>query len=403
MSTVGTEPFVLVKDNHTHENGSSAYNVTGLFVEPFLIPIVKMNFTVVFLPPTLGDSPFAFLADVADVREGLSDISVGFVPRMATTTYPALDHTISHTLAYFIMFCPCPSRVHRMSKLFSIFTLPVWLSLLLAFVLTSAVFWCFENITHNSTSRQLFIVTSIFIPVQNAWAILMGVSVPKFPSKWNEKLFFLVYVCYCFAVVTVFQTFFVSYLVEPGYEKPITTVDEAVHKGLFYGNRRYTDLFLSEVDYKEHQRFPESLRVSCSDLDECTKRLILQRDLAVINADIYARYIASTIGVVDYTKALCHISDGLSIPVDGILHKGSLFLNRLNTLMRRCMEGGLMNRYWAHMNFMARLHSNNEYISDTIDTFFAFKISHLNAAFTLLISGYIFSCIVFILEIIPSL
>jgi hypothetical protein len=54
----------------------------------------------------------------------------------------------------------------------------------------------------------------------------MGVSVPKLPETWKEKMFFLLYVLYCFAVVTVFQAFFVSDLVEPGQPKQIKTFDE---------------------------------------------------------------------------------------------------------------------------------------------------------------------------------
>jgi hypothetical protein len=399
MSTVGTEPFVIYTDNQLKEDGSIAYNVTGLFIEPFLIPFQKMNFTMSFLPPVTDYTEDVFPTIFMKLLTGLTDIIVGLVPRSMYTEYPATKHTIPHTIAYFTMFTPCPSRMQKMSKVLSVFTLPVWLSLALAFVLTSAVFWCFENITHNSTSRQLNFVTSISLPFHNAWAILMGVSVPKMPNKWNERFLFLVYVCYCLATVTVFQAFFVSYLVEPGYGKPITTVDEAVDEGLFYGDNPYVDQYLTVADYKEHQRFPKSRHISCTDLVECTKRLIIKRDTSFINAHVYERYIASTIGVSDYTKALCHISDALFISIDGLLIKGNLFYDRLNKLMRQCIEGGLVNRYWAHLNFEARLHSSNEYIPDTAGNFFAFEISHLSAAFILLASGYIFSFIVFVWEI----
>jgi hypothetical protein len=64
------------------------------------------------------------------------------------------------------------------------------------------------------------------------------------------------------------------------------------------------------------------------------------------------------------------------------------------------MEGGLVDRYWADINFKARLQSNNEFIQDDTNTFFVFEISHLSAAFTVLILGYILSCIVFISEIV---
>jgi hypothetical protein len=64
--------------------------------------------------------------------------------------------------------------------------------------------------------------------------------------------------------------------------------------------------------------------------------------------------------------------------------------------MIHCMEGRLVDTYWGNINFKAPLQSNNEFIHDATDTFFVFKISHLSAEFTLLILGYIISCIVFI-------
>jgi hypothetical protein len=43
----------------------------------------------------------------------------------------------------------------------------------------------------------------------------------------------------------VFQAFFASYLIEPGYVKAITTLDEeALNKDLLYGNNPYLEHYL---------------------------------------------------------------------------------------------------------------------------------------------------------------
>jgi hypothetical protein len=91
-------------------------------------------------------------------------------------------------------------------------------------------------------SRQTYVVTSIPLAFHNAWTILFGVSVPKMLTRWKQRFLFLLYVYYCFATVTVFQVFFASYLVEPGYGKAITTLDEeALDKDFLYGNNPYLD------------------------------------------------------------------------------------------------------------------------------------------------------------------
>jgi len=49
----------------------------------------------------------------------------------------------------------------------------------------------------------------------NAWTIFIGVPFSKMSRSWKLRIYFLIYVCYCFAMSTVFQGFFVSYFVEP--------------------------------------------------------------------------------------------------------------------------------------------------------------------------------------------
>jgi hypothetical protein len=60
----------------------------------------------------------------------------------------------------------------------------------------------------------------------NVWSTLFGLSVPELPRTWKLGILFPIYVCYCFAISTVFQEFFVSYLVEPGYGEKIEIFQE---------------------------------------------------------------------------------------------------------------------------------------------------------------------------------
>jgi hypothetical protein len=402
VSTIGFEPFVVITDNHTQEDGSIVYNVRGLLVESFLISIRQMNLSGVFLRPEMEHSPKSFVRGFTNQIMGLSDILIGLVPILPIATIPGFVHTIPQYSASFSLFLPCPSRVHRMSKLFSIFTFPVWLTLALTFMIISATFWCLENKSRGSKSREPRTVTSTSLPLYNAWAILMGVSVPKMPNIWTHRNVFLFYVCFSFAMVTVFQTFFVSYLVEPGYGKAITTVQEVVDSELVYAYHPVVERFLTLLEYEDyHVAVPDSRRILCIDLVECTKRLITQRDVVLINADTYVRYIASLIGVVDYSRVLCHLEDSsISLQSAGLLHKGSPFRDGFNKFVRRCLEGGLVDRYRAHAYFMAHFQNmgRNDNSQEDTDTFFVYKIHHLSAAFMILILGHISSCSVLIYE-----
>jgi hypothetical protein len=87
---------------------------------------------------------------------------------------------------------------------------------------------------HANTSRT--IADCMF----SAWGIFIGVSVTEIPTIWKQRNFFLFYVCYCFSMSTVFQAFFVFYLVEPGYEKGIETFEELQYLASKFGTESET-------------------------------------------------------------------------------------------------------------------------------------------------------------------
>jgi hypothetical protein len=204
-------------------------------------------------------------------------------------------------------------------------------------------------------------------------------------------------------MVTVFQTFFVSYLVEPGFGKKMTIAEEAIDSDLMYAYHPLVNFFLNALDYNRYTvALPDSRKLLCTNLIECTKRLITQRDVAIINAYFYVKYIASLLGISDYNKAMCHIDESFTLYIAGLLHKGSPFLDGIDRVLRQSMEGGLFEKIWADTHLTAHLQSmgKKEFLQDNTGTFFAFQIRHLSAAFFILVLGHILSFTVFMLEII---
>jgi hypothetical protein len=63
----------------------------------------------------------------------------------------------------------------------------------------------------------------------------VAVSVPQQPTNSTLRVFFFLYVCFSFAISTVLQAFFVSYLVEPMYEKKLETLDNLQNSDVVYG------------------------------------------------------------------------------------------------------------------------------------------------------------------------
>jgi hypothetical protein len=73
-------------------------------------------------------------------------------------------------------------------------------------------------------------------------------------------------------------------------------------------------------------------------------------------------------------------------------------LDQFNTLVRRCVEGGILLRYLAQLKLEALLRSRTKSDEDGSSTYFVFTVSHMGPAFSVLGFGYVCSIIVCIAE-----
>jgi hypothetical protein len=199
---------------------------------------------------------------------------------------------------------------------------------------------------------------------------------------------------------TVFQAFFTSYLVEPGYGKKFETFDDLLHSSVTYG---YSDVFesaMTATPYDEHNRFPYWRRQDCNDMTECIKRIANNDQLCIVSIPRISQYLATEMGILEPSKFLCTLEESLFITaLTFALNNGSPFLNRLNVLTRRSLEGGLLDRYWAQLLWTTSLRSKMTNGDGEGDLYFVFSLSHLSPAFCVLGFGYVLSAAAFVAEI----
>jgi hypothetical protein len=199
---------------------------------------------------------------------------------------------------------------------------------------------------------------------------------------------------------TVFQAFFTSYLVEPGYGKKFETFDELLSSSVAYGYNDVAEFGMASTSYKEHERFPYSRRQECNDMKECMKRIANQSQLCTISGSQVSQYLASEMGIRDSSQYLCSLEENLvTSGLTSLLRNGSPFLNRLNALTRRSLEGGLLERYWAQLLWITNLRSKVRFLDHGNDLYFVFSLSNLRPAFTVLAFGCLLSSVVFLAEI----
>jgi len=403
VGTVGIDPFVIKPQNYTQHDGRIAYKLTGLSVEILQLVCNKMNLTTLFLASSLNLEMDSYVKEITELDEGFSDVLTGVVPLLPLVVTSSFDATIPYINENVKMLVPCPKAIPGTEKVMTTFSLSVWLTMGLVLLLTAAVFWCAANVPYRSVCNVTHTYQSLSHCFHNAWAVFLGVAVPQQPTISTLRVFFFLYVCFCFAISTVFQAFFVSYLVEPKYEKKLENLDDLLDSDVVYGKHPFFSFAqdtLSNpelVKFLEHKRFQED----CTDLRKCVERMITKRDIATIIAPLYANYVARDLGTVNVGKLICSFDEAfMSAGVILLFKKGNPLLERFNILMRRYLEAGFLERLWIELHHRASLRGAVRFREGATVLFFAFSLSHLMPAFVVLIVGNILSSAVFIGELI---
>ena len=211
------------------------------------------------------------------------------------------------------MLLPCPKAIPGTEKVLTTFSLSVWLTIGLVLLLTTAVFWCAGNVPYRYECNKSHTYQSLSNCLHNVWAVFVAVSVPQQPRTSTLRIFFFLYVCFCFAISTVFQAFFVSYLVEPKYGKKLEILDELLDSDVVYGHKSALNVVLATVSYPELMTFLEqkSLQEDCSDIWKCVERMVTKRDIATFIDPVLATYFAREMGTVDAGKIVCSLDESL--------------------------------------------------------------------------------------------
>ena len=198
---------------------------------------------------------------------------------------------------------------------------------------------------------------------------------------------------------TVFQAFFVSYLVEPGYGEKMTTFQELLDSSVNYGFIAAVEFGMRTMEFSDHLEFPFTRRVDCAYQKTCLIRMMSRGDVATISKAAYANYIVNELGYQGEMKSPCTLDENFIYgSLVALFIRGDPLLNQFNKLIRRCMEGGLVFRHWSQLNHEALLRGRTKSDEDGSSMYFVFKLSHMVPAFTVLGFGYLCSTIMFIAE-----
>ena len=371
-------------------------NCTGLEIKVLLFILGRMNAKAAFsIIPSTNRTPFEMLMVLlAGIDQGSAEIAVG-----SMTLYKDLIRRADATVPYFETpiqwIVPCPKPVSRWDAMFAVFPSSVWLCILLSFVTVVTVMWLLAG------NSDYLTYTSLQYCLMNIWAVALEVSVHKKPQNFRIRGIFLTWIWVSFALCTVFQAFFTTYLVNPSFERKINTEDELLDSGIRYG---YADYYGHVIQDRTIRRGGSN----CVNHNECLENVIKYGNFVTVSNPFHVDYYRTNLSWRDSHLPVCTMEeDIMKASIVMYLKKGHPLLERINKVTRSMVEAGMIVKWRNEFMHMTRIHSISYYGtefatgSDDMDSeYVAFTLFHLQSAFFVLLIGYIISVSTLAVELI---
>ncbi|PSN50895.1 Ionotropic receptor 577 [Blattella germanica] len=396
VSTFEYAPFVLKmkkEDNVISFEG-------GIELALLLEFARRMNLTIKYKEPS-PDLWGTFLENgtwigaPGEVGRGLSDMTViGF---WTTGVIPGLEYSVTYLIDYLTWYVPRAKPIPRWKSLIRVFKLSLWLGFLLSYVIVSKLMSQIAKWSYNSSEDHPY--SSFARCLLYFWAIIVEESASNNPPNVTAIRFvFLTWVLYCWAINTVYQTFLVSFLVNPGLEHQISTETEIIESDLALGiTESVGDCCIPDVDrYPRRDRCGEDFRI-------CMDRAAVKNELAVIFGHYSGEHLIHTSYMgSDGSPLVYKLQQEVTfLFITTPFIKGSYFRDSYDKVVHRVIQAGLLKYWWDSLEYTTTLSTvanfeeeDGEYVKLSMD--------HMESAFIFVIFAYTTTTVVFIVEFITG-
>jgi len=403
-----TKVFSFIKPPAVMENSEKKY--TGFEVYIVELILKRLNLTAEYnvSPNRKINFILGYLQTVSQLDTSSSDIAIGLLP-----FHPILidiaEATNPHIQLKFSWYVPCTKSVSRWKTMYRIFVSQVWACFSAVAITAVILMWLLAKYQTKLHVRESRNYKTIIYCIYNVWAVITGVSVPQKPVSLSLRIFFIAWVWYSVAMTTVYQAFFFGLLVNPGFEKSITTLNDLIQTGIEYGYVREIDASsqLSDTLYE----IILAIQKTCNSPYKCLQRVIERKGFATIFDNIHAEYFRTRLLFNNIHVPLCTLQEGaLRFMLSMYMAKGNPLLNRFNEIITRVFEAGLIEIWWKDFMSSPRL---DDHPFDDDDTNFSdfetkelntdystISLIHLQVVFYILLIGQIFSTFVFLVEVL---
>ncbi|KAJ9601295.1 hypothetical protein L9F63_000517 [Diploptera punctata] len=332
-----------------------------------------------------GDYDLSFWRNFNDEDDNLKDENI--VP---------LRKSFPHMFSTLRWYVPCPEKTVRHGNFYKVFGPGVWLLFFISCVLMAMV----ADLLHRSTKCEY--LDSLTYSLYCVWAVVTSVSVPQMPTTTKLRIVFFVWVCYCLAISNIFQSFFTSFIIEPGTEEQISTIEEFINQDLsLFGNSEgFFVFFQLELKEEVNDEFLNKLEAFRYPI----KEFFTHKRSGVIATDVDMKlHIPGYVSWIE--PCFFYFSDHLSEYLL-IFHPFSPYYEAFNSRVLEFHEGGIFTKLIddyisSHSRTLLNVTNiENKFRRESAKDYFVFNMKHMKVVFIIYLCGNILSVVIFVAEVV---
>ncbi|KAJ9598467.1 hypothetical protein L9F63_010863 [Diploptera punctata] len=240
---------------------------------------------------------------------------------------------------------------------------------------------------------------NIVICITSVWAVFLGDGIPSMPRNDSFRVFFSAIVFYSYAINTIFQTFFTSYVVDPGLLYQISNLDDLVSYDLVY------TAYFPVLDKIFTKEFLKKLRPRkiCEPFT-CLDWIATEDNYATFNGRALLEYIRDELMSKEGRHEIFAFpEDSFQLNSVMLLPKGSHLLDRINQMLTHIVEAGLPTQ-WLKMILDKRgIEAGVLAFKDWSDEYVTLTTNHMQGAFYFLFIGFALAITTFVYELFKNL
>ncbi|PSN45907.1 Ionotropic receptor 746 [Blattella germanica] len=387
VTTMQNKPYVMRTETYT-EDGSVIEHYNGLDMVFLMYVSEAINFRVEFQETNATSTPAFYSRSLEYLLDKRTDVSIGLFV-LAPHFLSFGDPTIPYIFSSLDWYVPCARPNPKTGRVMDVFTDSVWMVVFLVLFQAAFLFRLF-----GCSEMESEVYKSFSDCLMNTWAIFLASSTSH-PSTNEFRCFFLVFVCYCFAMTTIFQSFFTTFIIEPGFEKQIESIEDMNKRKIYFAQHRAAETLatltsstlMNGIKYNER----------CEDYTTCMEISIKYQNISIISEKYMMEFMSSYLANSATTKVCCTF---ISVVTGGIcmyFPKGDPLVDTFNLYIQRCLENGFLVRYWSLLS-RRKINYHQEEPNDSYSSYTRFSLFHLHYYFLTMLVGYGFSFVLLLVE-----